>query len=71
MIHKRLDSSSPALFLALVKGSLLGSLGSGVVTFSVQAGRVYEVFAITLTNVLLTKFQTDDPENEVLAGHEQ
>jgi type VI protein secretion system component Hcp len=30
MIHKRLDRSSPARFLALVKGSLLGS---GVITF--------------------------------------
>lgn len=69
MIRKRLDSSSPALFLALIKGSLLGS---GVITFlrSEKAGFM-RFFTITLTNVLLTKFQTEHSENEVSAGHEQ
>jgi type VI secretion system secreted protein Hcp len=69
MIHKRLDRSSPALFLALVKGSLLGS---GVITFlRTDQGGFTTFFTITLTNVLLTKFQTGDSENEVLAGREQ
>ena len=69
MIHKRLDRSSPARFLALVKGSLLGS---GVITFlRTDQGGFTTFFTITLTNVLLTKFQTGDSENEVLAGREQ
>ena len=69
MIHKRLDRSSPALFLALVKGSILGS---GVITFlRTDQGGFTTFFTITLTNVLLTKFQTGDSENEVLAGREQ
>jgi type VI secretion system secreted protein Hcp len=69
MIGKRLDSSSPALFLALVKGSLLGS---GVITFlRTDQAKFIKFFTITLTNVLLTKFQTDHSENEVSAGHEQ
>ena len=69
MIHKRLDRSSPALFLALVKGSLFKS---GVITFlHTSEGRLTKFFTITLTNVLLTKLQTDDSENEVLAGPEQ
>lgn len=69
MIHKRLDSSSPSLFFALVKGSLLGS---GVITFlRTEQGGSTKFFTITLTNVLLTKFKFDDSENEVLAGHEQ
>ena len=69
MIHKRLDRSSPALFLALVKGSILGS---GVITFLLtDQGGFTTFFTITLTNVLLTKFQTGDSENEVLAGREQ
>jgi|SRR5208282_353785 len=69
IIHKRLDRSSPARFLALVKGSLLGS---GVITFlRTDQGGFTKFFTITLTDVLLTKFQTDDSENEVLAGHEQ
>ena len=68
MIHKRLDRSSPALFLALVKGSLLGS---GVITFLRTDQGGFTTFTITLTNVLLTKFQTGDSENEVLAGREQ
>ena len=69
MIHKRLDRSSPALFLALVKGSLLGS---GVITFlRTDQGGFTTFFTITLTNVLLTKFQTGDSENGVLAGREQ
>ena len=69
MIHKRLDRSSPALFLALVKGSLLGS---GVITFlRTDQGGFTTFFTITLTNVLLTKFQIGDSENEVLAGREQ
>ena len=69
MIHKRLDRSSPALFLALVKGSLLGS---GVITFlRTDQGGFTTFFTITLTNVLLTKCQTGDSENEVLAGREQ
>jgi type VI secretion system secreted protein Hcp len=69
MIHKRLDRSSPALFLALVKGSFLKT---GVITFlNLSEGTFKKFFTITLTNVLLTKFQTDDSETEVLAGHEQ
>jgi len=69
MIHKRLDSSSPALFLALVKGSLIQS---GVISFlHAKEGGFTKFFTITLANVLLTKFATDDSENEVLAGHEQ
>ena len=68
MIHKRLDRSSPARFLALVKGSLLGS---GVITFLRTDQGGFTTFTITLTNVLLTKFQTGDSENEVLAGREQ
>ena len=69
MIHKRLDSSSPALFLALVKGSLLQS---GVISFlHAKEGGSTKFFTITLANVLLTKFATDDSEKEVLAGHEQ
>ncbi len=69
MIHKRLDRSSPALFLALVKGSLLKS---GVLTFLHAGGDGFtKFFTITLTNVMLTKFATDDSENDVFAGHEQ
>jgi type VI secretion system Hcp family effector len=69
MIHKRLDRSSPALFLALVKGSLLGS---GVITFlRTDQGGFTTFFTITLTNVLHHKVQTGDSENEVLAGREQ
>ena len=56
MIGKRLDRFSPALFLALVKGSLLSS---GVITFlrTEKAGFI-KFFTITLTNVLLTKFRS-------------
>ena len=69
MIDKRLDSSSLALFLALFRASLLGS---GVITFlRTGQGGFTKFFTLTLTNVSLTRFQIDDSENDVLAGHEQ
>jgi type VI secretion system Hcp family effector len=69
LIHKRLDRSSPALFLALVNGDLLAN---GVITFlRTDQGGFTRFLTIALTNVSVTKFQIDDSENEVLAGHEQ
>ncbi len=68
MIGKRLDRSSPALFLALVKGSLFGL---DVITFLPTEKKGFIQFTITLTNVLLTKFETDHSENEVSAAHKQ
>jgi type VI secretion system Hcp family effector len=69
MIQKRLDSSSPALFLALVKNTLFNS---AVITFlhSSEAGFT-KFFTITLENALITRFATNDSETDVFVGHEQ
>jgi type VI secretion system Hcp family effector len=71
VIHKRFDSSSPALFLALVKGVFLKS---GVITFldeKTNGGGFTKIFTITLSNVVLTKYETDDVEQEASAAQEQ
>jgi type VI secretion system secreted protein Hcp len=68
-IQKRLDKSSPALFLALVKGQLFNS---ATITFLHETGDGFvKFFTITLGNVSLTKFATDDSESNVFVGHEQ
>ena len=69
IIHKRLDRSSPALFLALVQHQLFSS---GVITFLHETGDGFiKFFTIKLQDVFVTKFATDDSENQVLAGNEQ
>ena len=69
MIQKRLDRSSPALFLALVRGQLFDN---AVINFLHETGNGFiKSFKITLFNVSLTKFSTDDSEGNVLVGHEQ
>jgi type VI secretion system secreted protein Hcp len=70
MIHKRFDMASPALFLALVKGT---RLSSAVLTFlqTTANGQLQKIFTMTLSNVILTKFATDATEPHVLAGPEQ
>jgi type VI secretion system secreted protein Hcp len=68
-IMKRLDRSSPALFLALVKGQLLSS---AVLNFLHEAGDGFtKTFKITLTNVTVTKFGPAASENNVIASTEQ
>jgi type VI secretion system Hcp family effector len=69
VIQKRLDTASPALFLALVTGK---HLSNGIITFLHATGDGFvKAFTITLTEIVVTKFATNDSENEVLAGHEQ
>ena len=69
MVQKRLDRSSPDLFLALVKGTRFNRADF---TFLHSSGdRLIAFFTITLTNALLTKFATNDSENEVFVGHQQ
>ena len=70
MIHKRFDTTSPALFRAVVTGS---HFPSAVITFLQQttAGKLTKIFTITLSEVLVTKFATDATEPHVLAGPEQ
>jgi len=69
MIHKRFDSASPALFLALFSPK---SFPNAVFTFLQQTGaQLRKIFTITLSEVYLTKFGTDATEPHVLAGPEQ
>jgi type VI secretion system Hcp family effector len=68
-ILKRLDSSSPSLFLALVKGSIFKN---AVITFLHEtASGFVNFFSITLNNVSLTQFQASDSEGTVFVGSEQ
>jgi type VI secretion system Hcp family effector len=68
-IVKRLDSSSPSLFLALVKGSIFNN---AVITFLHQtASGFVKFFSITLSNVSLTQFQASDSEGTVFVSNEQ
>jgi type VI secretion system Hcp family effector len=68
-IMKRLDRSSPALFLALVKGQFLSS---AVFNFLHEAGDGFtKTFKITLTNAMVTKFGPAASENNVIASTEQ
>jgi type VI protein secretion system component Hcp len=58
-ILKRLDLSSPSLFLVLVKGSIFNN---AVITFLHEtAGGFVKFFSITLTNVSVTQFQRATP----------
>ena len=65
VIHKRVDASSPPLFLALVTGK---HFPTAVITFLQQneTGILAKFFTITLTNVIVSKFETDATENQVL-----
>jgi type VI secretion system Hcp family effector len=68
-ILKRLDLSSPSLFLALVKSSIFNN---AVVTFLHEtAGGFVKFFSITVNNVSLTQFQASDSEGTVFVGNEQ
>jgi len=70
MIHKRFDTASPALFLALVRDM---HFPSAVITFlqATTGGKLQKIFTMTLSDVLVTKFATDATEPHVLAGPEQ
>lgn len=68
-IHKRFDTSSPALFLAIVTGK---HFPNAVLTFIQNStGSLLAVFEITLTDVVVSKIETDAAEKNVLAGQEQ
>lgn len=65
-IVKRLDRSSPALFLTLVKGQLLGS---AVINFLRETGNGFtKMFKIPLTNVTVTKFGPAASKSNVVAS---
>jgi len=67
--QKRLDRSSPVLFLALVRGQ---SFENAVINFLHEPGNGFiKSFKITLFDVSLTKFSIDDSEGNVLVGNEQ
>ena len=69
IIHKRFDTASPALFLALVTGK---HFPNAVLTFIQNStGSLLVVFEITLSDIVVSKFETDATEKSVLAGQEQ
>ena len=68
-IVKRLDRSSPALFLALAKRQLFSN---AILNFFRETGSGFtKTFKITLTNVTVTKFGPAASENNVVASTEQ
>lgn len=70
MIHKRFDTASPKLFLAVLTGR---HFSSAVLTFlkATNGNKLTKTFTITLSQVFVTKFATDATEANVLAGPEQ
>ena len=69
IIHKLFDTASPALFLALVTGK---HFPNAVLTFIQNStGSLLVVFEITLSDIVVSKFETDATEKNVLAGQEQ
>jgi type VI secretion system Hcp family effector len=70
MIHKAFDTASPALFLAVVRGT---HFPSAVVTFlqETTGNKLTKIFTMTLSEVFVTKFVTDATQPHVLAGPEQ
>jgi len=60
VIHKHFDSSSPRLFLSMVGGMQL----DGVISFArqVTGGAYTQYLTIKLSNIVLTKFETDGSE---------
>jgi type VI secretion system secreted protein Hcp len=68
-IRKRIDTASPALFLAIVTGK---HFPNAVLTFVQDSGgSLLAVFEITLTDIVVSKIETDATEKNVLAGQEQ
>jgi type VI secretion system Hcp family effector len=60
IIHKRFDSSSPRLFASMVTGTQL----NGEIDFARQYRGGYTTYmTIKLSNVVLTKFETDGSED--------
>ena len=69
IIHKRFDTASPALFLALVTGK---HFPNAVLTFIQNStGSLLAVFEITLTDIVVSKIEINATEKNVLEGQEQ
>ena len=65
VINKRLDASSPPLFLAMVTGK---HFPNAVITFlqENEKGNLTKFFTFTLSNVVVSKLETNASENQVL-----